>query len=194
MGHLAYFFQRRNTVLIIQLGSVLLLVSTALTWVTATGLPETAAVDEVSLLGGDMSPTVRAMGLVGVAGGVAATIARKWVRGLIGAVLLGAGFISLIGAALTIIDPAATAAPALAEFTGTTDAAATYAPGFAVWMGILGSIMLVISSLAMLLFSPGWNDEKSTKKYSRGQAGSEDPDEIDLWDDLSDGDDPTDRR
>lgn len=194
MGHLAYFFQRRNTVLIIQLGAVLLLVSTALTWVTATGLPETAAADEVNLLGGDMSPTVRAMGLVGVAGGVAATIARKWVRGLIGAVLLGAGVISLLGAALTVIDPAATAAPALAEFTGTTDPAATYSSGFAVWLAVIGAIMLVISSLAMLLFSPGWNDERSAKKYSRGEAGSEDPDEIDLWDDLSDGDDPTDRR
>ncbi|TLP98380.1 hypothetical protein FEF26_05255 [Nesterenkonia salmonea] len=194
MGHLAFIFQRKNTILIIQVGAVLLLISTALTWVTATGLPDTAAADEVALLGGDMSPAVRAMGLVGVAGGVAATIARKWVRGLIGAVLLGAGVISLTGAVLTLIDPAATAAPALSEFTGTTDPAATYAPGFAVWLAVLGSVMLVISSLGMLLFSPGWSDEKAAKKYSRGQSRAEDPDEIDLWDDLSDGDDPTDRR
>lgn len=194
MGHLAYFFQRRNTVLLIQIGSVLLLVSTALTWVTATGLPDTAAADEVNLLGGDMSPTVRSMGLVGVAGGVAATIARKWVRGLIGAVLLGAGVISLIGTGLTLLDPAATAAPALAEFTGTTDPAAIYSPGFAVWLGVVGSILLVLSSVAMLLFSPGWSDERAAKKYSRGRSGAENPDEIDLWDDLSDGDDPTDRR
>ncbi|RJN33110.1 Trp biosynthesis-associated membrane protein [Nesterenkonia natronophila] len=191
MGYLAYIFQRRNTILIIQLGAVLLLISTALTWVTATGLPDTAAANEVRLLGGEMSPTVRAMGLVGVAGGVAATIARKWVRGLIGAVLLGAGVISLIGAVLTLLDPAATAAPALAEFTGTTDPAATYSPGFAVWLAVFGATMLVVSSLAMLLFSPGWSDEKAAKKYSRGRAGAENPDEIDLWDDLSDGDDPT---
>ncbi|TLP77432.1 Trp biosynthesis-associated membrane protein [Nesterenkonia sphaerica] len=194
MGHLAYIFQRRNTILIIQVGSVLLLISTALTWVTATGLPETAAADELGLLGGEMSPTVRAMGLVGVAGGVAATIARKWVRGLIGAVLLGAAVISLIGAGLTLLEPAATAAPALAEYTGTTDPAAAYTPGFAVWLAILGAIMLLVSSLALLLFSPGWSDERTAKKYSRGRAGAENPDEIDLWDDLSDGDDPTARR
>lgn len=194
MGHFAYFFQRRNTILLIQLGAVLLLISTALTWVTATGLPETAAADEISLLGGEMSPTIRAMGLVGVAGGVAATIARKWLRALIAAVLLGAGVISLIGAGMTLSSPSATSAPALAEYTGVTEAAAEYSVGFAVWLAALGAVLLTLSSVAMLLFSPGWNDEKSSKKYSRGQMQAEEPDEIDMWDDLSDGDDPTDKK
>lgn len=194
MGHIAYFFQRRNTILLIQLGAVLLLISTALTWVTATGLPETAAAAEVNLLGGEMSPTLRAMGLVGVAGGVAATIARKWLRALIGAVLLGAGVISVIGAGVALSNPAAAAAPALADYTGVTETAAEYSVGFAVWLAVLGSVVLTLSSVAMLLFSPGWNDEKRSKKYSRGQAQAENPDEIDMWDDLSDGDDPTDKK
>lgn len=191
MGHLAYFFQRRNTILFIQIASVLILVSTALTWLTATGLPDTAAANEVSLSGGEMASTIRSMGLVGVAGGVAATIAKGWVRGLIGAVIFGAGIIALIGAVLALSNPASAAAPALAEYTGTTDPATGYSVGFAVWMALAGAVLLVISSLALLLFSPGWEDSKTSKKYSRGESAAQNPDEIDMWDDLSDGEDPT---
>ncbi|WP_120004431.1 Trp biosynthesis-associated membrane protein [Nesterenkonia muleiensis] len=191
MGHLAYFFQRKNTILFIQIASVLILVSTALTWVTATGLPDTAAADEISLSGAEMAPTIRAMGVVGVAGGVAATIAKGWLRGLIGAVVFGAGVLSFVAAVLALSNPAAAAAPALADYTGTTDPAAEYAVGFAVWMALLGSILLVITSLALLLFSPGWDDDTTSKKFSRGKPGAQNPDEIDMWDDLSDGEDPT---
>ncbi|GAA1818935.1 Trp biosynthesis-associated membrane protein [Nesterenkonia flava] len=204
IGHLAYFFQRRNTVLFIQAGAVLLLVSTALTWVTATGLGDTTAVSTLALSGGEMAPTVRAMGLVGVAGGVAATIARRWARGLIGAVLLGAGAISLLATVLAIADPAAAAAPSLGEVTGTTEQAAQYSLGFGLWIGLIGGIVLTLGSLGLLLFSPGWSDERASKKYDRGgSAGTAAPgrsqaagtpqkaDEFDLWDGLSDGEDPT---
>lgn len=191
MGYLAYFFQRKNTILFIQIASVLILVSTALTWVTATGLPQSAAADEVTLSGGEMASTIRSMGLVGVAGGVAATIATGWLRGLIGAVIFGASIVSFIGSVLALINPAAAAAPALAEYTGITEPAGQYSVGFAVWLALFGSVLLVISSLAMLLFSPGWSDAKSSKKYTRGKPGAQNPDEIDMWDDLSDGQDPT---
>ncbi|WP_150460075.1 Trp biosynthesis-associated membrane protein [Nesterenkonia ebinurensis] len=194
MGYLAYFFQRRNTILVVQLGAILLLVSTALTWVRVTGLPETATTSSVSLVGAEMSPALGTMGLVGVAGGVAASIARRWVRGLIAAVLLGAGVMALFGTFGAIISPADAAASALAEHTGTTERAGQYSVGWAVWMGLAGSGLLSLGSLAMLLFSPGWSDEKTTKKYSRGEAQAENPDEIDMWDDLSDGDDPTDKK
>lgn len=191
MGHLAYFFQRKNTILFMQIGSVLILISTVLTWVTATGLPSSSTTNEISLTGGEMASTIRSMGLVGVAGGVAATIAKGKLRGVIGAVVLGAAVIAFIGALLAAINPAAAAAPALSEHTGTTELAASYSVGFAVALALIGSVMLIITSLALLIFSPGWEDSATSKKYSRGKSGSDNPDEIDMWDDLSDGQDPT---
>lgn len=191
MGHLAYFFQRKNTILFIQIASVLILISTVLTWVTATGLPSTATTNEVSLSGGEMASTIRSMGIVGVAGGVAATIAKGKLRGVIGSVVLGAAVIAFIGALLAAVNPAAAAAPALSEYTGTTELADSYSVGFAVTLALIGSVMLIITSLALLIFSPGWEDSTASKKYSRGTSGTDNPDEIDMWDDLSDGQDPT---
>lgn len=105
IGHLAHFFQRRNTILVIQAGAVLLLVSSVLAWVRISGAGST-----VTLSGAEMSTLVRTVGVIAVGGGVLITLARRWVRGALAAVLLGGGVISLIAAGLALIDPAAAAA------------------------------------------------------------------------------------
>lgn len=151
IGHLAHFFQRRNTILVLQAGAVLLLVSSVFTWVSVSG-GEAA----VALSGAEMTTLVRTIGVIGVGGGVLVTIARRWVRGVLGAVLLGGGLIALVAALVALIDPAGAAAPALSRMGADGQ---VFTSGFGLWAGLIGSLVLMGGALGVLLFSPGWEDE-----------------------------------
>lgn len=215
---------RRTVVWTTLLGGALLLISSTMTWVTATGLGATSAVQEVEISGADLVDTVTAMGLVGLAAGLAVSIAKLIGRVLIGSVLFGASIIVLLSVRAVLADTASTAATALGEITGTTAEAQSYELSGAVWLGFAGALLLLVAALALLLLSHRWPDRQSRKyQVSGSDAGVEqrahegpagehgpgtaagsgsqtrsgrdtDPDEFDLWDGLSDGEDPTDSR
>lgn len=151
IGHLAHFFQRRNTVLVIQAGAVLLLISSVLTWIQVTG-----GEAELTLSGAELATLVRTIGVIAVGGGVLITLARRWVRGALAAVLLGGGLIALIAAGLALISPEAAAAPALSRLGVEGQ---DYTTGFGLWAGLAGSLTLIAGALGALLFSPSWEDE-----------------------------------
>ncbi|MGJ9372162.1 Trp biosynthesis-associated membrane protein [Nesterenkonia sp. CF4.4] len=219
---------RRNVVLMSLLGGALLLISSTMTWVSAYGLGSTSSVQEVAMTGAELVETVTAMGLVGLAAGVAVTIARRLGRVVIGSVLFGAAVIALLAIRSVLADPAGVASTALGEITGTTAEAQRYELSMAVWLGFGGALLLLIASLGLLLVSHRWPDRRS-RKYQvntaedapeapgggtgsdagrpgtpqtpgpsrgarRARARETDPDEFDLWDGLSDGEDPTDPR
>ena len=187
--------RRRTVVLAAFIGAALLMVSTTMTWMTATGLPETAAVAEVAVTGSEAADTVAAMGLVGLAGAVAVTIARRAGRWIIAALLLIAAVIALYTSVGALIDPAAAAEPVVGEVTGTTAAAQDYQLGLGAWTATFGAVLMVAASVVLISVSHRWKDRKTSKKYSR--TASEDQtelDEYDLWDGLSEGDDPTENR
>ncbi len=215
---------RRTVVWMTLIGGAMLLISSTMTWVTASGLGATSAVQEVEISGADLVDTVTAMGLVGLAAGLAVSIAKLLGRVLIGSVLFGAAIIALLSVRAVLADTSSTAASALGEITGTTAEAQRYELSGAVWLGFAGALLLLVASLALLLLSHRWPDRQSRKyQVSGGESGSEqrvhggsaaehgtgtaagptsqarsgrdaDPDEFDLWDGLSDGEDPTDSR
>lgn len=227
-SRLSGIMTRRNVVLMSLLGGALLLISSTMTWVTAYGLGSTSSVQEVAMTGAELVETVTAMGLVGLAAGVAVTIARRLGRVVIGSVLFGAAIIALLAIRSVLADPASVASTALGEITGTTAAAQRYELSMAVWLGFAGALLLLIASLGLLLVSHRWPDRRSrkyqvntgedaseapgagagphagepgsqqtpgTNRSARGtRASGTEPDEFDLWDGLSDGDDPTDPR
>lgn len=155
MGHLAYFFRRRTTILFIQAGAILLLISSMVTWVAATGQGT-----EIALSGADLAPLVRMIGVLGVAAGVLITIARQWIRGVLAALTLGGALIALIAAGLVFIDPAAVASPSITGLGHTSDQF-IHSIGFGAVLGAFGAVALSVGSLAVLLFSPSWEDETS---------------------------------
>lgn len=154
IGRLAHFFQRRNTILVLQAGAVLLLISSVLTWTSVS-----AAEGVVAFTGAELTTLVRSIAVIGVGGGVLITIARRWVRGALAAVLLGGGLIALVAASVAMIDPAAASAPALSRLGVDGQ---DYAIGVGLWTGLAGSLALMGGSLAALLFSPGWDDESDS--------------------------------
>ncbi|GAA1147423.1 Trp biosynthesis-associated membrane protein [Nesterenkonia lutea] len=164
---------RRTVVWMSLIGGALLLISSTLPWVSASGLGSTSAVQEVEISGAELVETVTAMGLVGLAAGLAVTIAKLLGRVLIGSVLFGASIIALLAIRAVLADPASAAAAALGEITGTTAQAQQYELSAAVWMGLLGALLLLIAALALLLVSHRWPDRRA-RKY-QVSTDSEDP-------------------
>lgn len=207
---------RRTAVLAALAGGLLLLIATTQTWVTAAGLGDTSAVQQVDIPGTDVADAATAMALVGLAAAVALTIARPLMRRVIGVLLLGAGAFSLYTAISVAVSPGEASLAALGEVTGTTELAGQYETAGAVWLAAAGATVMATAGAVVLLWAGRWKDAAASRKYRRsparlrGGTAGEGPagegtadartvdegeaDEFDLWDGLSEGEDLTDRR
>lgn len=189
-------FTRSMTVLILLLGGVLALIGATQTWVTATGF-EAAHIDHVQLSGQEASPVITAMALVTIAAGAALSIARRIGRWLIGIITI-CGASMMAWATVTVItNPYAAVAPKVAETTGTTgieEGATQLDVSLLPWLTVIGAVIGVVGGLLTLVAGRHWPVGK-TKKYDMDVSKARDDggplDEIDTWDELSRGEDPT---
>ena len=189
-------FSRSMTVLILLLGGVLALIGATQVWVTATGF-DAAHIDSVQLSGQESSPVITAMALVAIAAGAALSIARIVGRWIIGVVSILAAFTMGWSTISVLTNPQDAVALKIAETTGTTglsDASAQVDVSVLPWLTILGAVVTIVGGLITLVLGGRWPVGK-TKKYDIGEQAKADPngqlDEIDTWDELSRGEDPT---
>ncbi|KUM37656.1 Trp biosynthesis-associated membrane protein [Arthrobacter sp. EPSL27] len=149
--------------------------------------------DGLQVQGSKAATTVTALALVALAGGLAASIAGRVARWVITALILLAAAGIVGAAAVVIADPLAAAQGSIAAATGITGSNVrvdvTVFPALAVAAGCL-------LGLGALLIIPAGRYWKSRTKYDTaatgGSAAPAGPaDEIDSWDRLSRGDDPT---
>jgi hypothetical protein len=156
-----------------------------------------ASKDGLQVAGSKAATAVTALALVALAGGLAASIAGRVARWLISAIILLAAAGIVGAAAVVLADPLSAAQGSIAAATGisgsTVQVDVTVFPVLAVVAGCL----LGISALAIVPASRYW---KSRTKYDAAAAGTgaggksaqaAPADEIDSWDRLSRGDDPT---
>ncbi len=184
------------TVVIMLLGGVLALIGATQTWVTATGF-DAAHIHNVALSGQEASPVIPAMALVTVAAGAALSIARRIGRWIIGIVVVFAAITMGWATIIVIINPVGAVAQKIAETTGTTGVE-EIVPNIEVsilpWLTITGALIGAIGGLITLTLGSNWPVGK-TKKYDVGEQQRRDHDgpldEIDTWDELSRGEDPT---
>ena len=194
----------RNSTLVLAIAALALAVfgTTTQTWLTVHLDPAQlgAAVnsqDGLQVQGSKAATTVTALALVALAGGLAASIAGRIARWIITALILLAAAGIVGAAAIVVADPLAAAQGSIAAATGITGSDVsvdvTVFPALAVVAGVL-------LGLSALLIIPAGRFWKSRTKYdtpATGGApdGSGAPagpaDEIDSWDRLSRGDDPT---
>lgn len=151
--------------------------------------------DGLQVQGSKAATTVTALALVALAGGLAASIAGRIARWIITAIILlaAAGIVS--AAAIVLADPLAAAQGSIASATGISGSSVqvdvTAFPAAAV---VTGSLL----GLGALLIIPAGRFWKNRTKYDTpaavpapGGAPTGPADEIDSWDRLSRGDDPT---
>lgn len=189
---------RSVTVLVVLLGGVLALIGATQTWVTATGFDATH-IDRVTVSGQETSPVITAMALVAIAAGAALSIARTIGRWIVAIVTILAA-ITTGGATIAVIaNPLAAVAVKIAETTGTTgvtEQTAQLEVSVLPWLSIIGAVIMLIGGIMALVVGGRWPVGK-TKKYDIGEQQSQPGaqqgrlDEIDTWDELSRGEDPT---
>ena len=146
--------------------------------------------DGLQVQGSKAATTVTALALVALAGGLAASIAGRIARWIITAIIVLASAGIVTAAVTVMVDPLAAAQGSIAAATGITGSSVQVSvsafPALAVVTGIL-------LGLGALLIIPAGRYWKTRTKYDAAAAGAaEGPaDEIDSWDRLSRGDDPT---
>ena len=190
---------RKSTlVLLVSVLALAVFGTTTQTWISVTLDPNQvgqagSAQTALQVQGSKAATTVTALALVALAGGLAAAIAGRIARWIITAIIVLASA-GIVGAAATVLaDPLAAAQGSIAAATGVTGSSAdvnvTAFPAIAVVVGIL-------LALGALLIVPAGRYWKARTKYDAratgsGGAATGPVDEIDSWDRLSRGDDPT---
>jgi len=187
---------RSVTVLILLFGGAIALIGSTQTWVTATGF-EAAHISHVQLSGQEASPLITAMSLVTIAAGAALSIARSLGRWIIGIVTVLSAIATGWASLSVWSNPLTAVAPKVAETTGTTgmeDIAGNIDVSLLPWLTVLGALLVLIGGIITLIVGSRWPVGK-TKKYERSDQITVDHDtqldEIDTWDELSRGEDPT---
>jgi uncharacterized membrane protein (TIGR02234 family) len=186
---------RKSTlVLLIALLALAVFGTTTQTWITVTLDADQvgqAARNALQVQGSKAATAVTALALVALAGGLAASIAGRIARWITTAIIVLASA-GIIGAAATVLaDPLSAAQGSIAAATGISGSNAQVAltafPALAV---VAGSLL----ALSALLIIPAGRHWKSRTKYDVAgsvPAAAGPVDEIDSWDRLSRGDDPT---
>ena len=193
MNARARLFSRRNAVLLGLAGGLVSLLAVTRTWITVP--PPTSAVQlsAVTVSGTDAASAVMALTVVGLACAVAGTIAGRVARYVVGAVqaLVGLG---LVGFVIPVLgDPASASSATVGESFGLQSVEGAYRLSAWPWVSMLGGVLLLLAALAVLLGASTWRSGRRFERTSGGRAlvAQDTMDDIDRWDTLTEGGDPT---
>ena len=194
-GPAAPAWARKSTlVLLIAVLALAVFGTTTQTWINVNLDPNQAgaAQDALKVQGSKAATTVTALALVALAGGLAAAIAGRIARWIITAIIVLAS-VGIVAAAATVAaNPLAAAQGSIAEATGVTGSQAQVAVTAMPVLAVVAGCLLALAALAIIPAGRHW---KARTKYDPPTAGSPAAagpvDEIDSWDRLSRGDDPT---
>jgi len=195
-------WQRKSTVVLV---TVLLAAAafgtTTRTWLDVV-LPQAAVeTPNIAVAGSEAATAVTAFAVVAVAAALAASIAGKIARWVISVVLMVAGFGVAYASAAVIQDPQQGAAGAVGKAAGVSGAAGaevtlTLMPYLAAAAGVL----IVLAGIWLAVASRSWAASRkyaaqpATGAASKGESTHPPIDEIDSWDRLTKGEDPTNYR
>ncbi|WP_426995628.1 Trp biosynthesis-associated membrane protein [Pseudarthrobacter sp. N5] len=189
---------RKSTlVLLIALIALSVFGTTTQTWMTVRLDPEqlgqAASQNGLQVQGSKAATTVTALALVALAGGLAASIAGRIARWII-TVIIALASAGIIAAAVTVLtDPLAAAQGSIATATGITGSNVQVGVTAFPVLAVVAGCLLALSALLIIPAGRHW---KTRTKYDSPVSGSAavasgPVDEIDSWDRLSRGDDPT---
>lgn len=193
---------RKSTlVLLIAVLALAVFGTTTQTWITVSLDPDQAgqagaARNALQVQGSKAATTVTALALVALAGGLAASIAGRIARWITSAIIVLAAAGIITAAATVLASPLAAAQGSIAAATGITGSNAQVALTAFPALAVVAGVLLALSALLIIPAGRHW---KSRTKYDAAKYGAPAAggpavgpvDEIDSWDRLSRGDDPT---
>ncbi|MFK0008913.1 Trp biosynthesis-associated membrane protein [Paenarthrobacter sp. NPDC090520] len=166
--------------------------TTTQTWITVHLDPATASTADLQVQGNKAATAVTALALVSLAGGLAASIAGRIARWIIAAII-ALSAVGIILAAVTVLgDPLGAAQGSIAGATGVSGGQAEVATTLFPVVAIVAGAFLGVCAVMLPLAGRYWKSRTKYDKAGSGVAGGSEPvDEIDSWDSLSRGEDPT---
>jgi uncharacterized membrane protein (TIGR02234 family) len=171
--------------------------TTTQTWLTVhldpQQLDQAAGSDGLQVQGSKAATTVTALALVALAGGLAASIAGKIARWIITAIIVLAAAGIIAAAATVLADPLAAAQGSIAAATGVSGGTADVSVSTFPVLAVVAGSLLAVGGLLVVPAGRYWKSRTKYDAAAAGPAGEQTGpvDEIDSWDRLSRGDDPT---
>ncbi|GHD01411.1 Trp biosynthesis-associated membrane protein [Zhihengliuella salsuginis] len=179
-------------------GALLALLTVTRTWITVTPAESAIVQSTVVVPGSDAATSVSALAIVALAASISLSIAGRIARYIIAALLVAAGTGVGFAAASVLGDPESAAAGLVGEAAGTAQILADYETSAWPVVGIAAGVWIVVAGLLVAVSARRWAD---SRKYAAAgeqpaapEAAADDDsrvDEIDGWDRLSRGEDPT---
>ncbi len=189
---------RRGTVVIgVLLMALLAFATTTQDWLTVALPQGDVQTPDLAVSGSDAATPVTALALVAAAGALALSIAGRITRWIISAALAAAGAGIAVVSFGVAADPAAAARPAIGAALGINDTTRTMVEASAMpsAAGIAG-LLLILAALWAVLASRSWPgsrryETRAQASARRGVAATAHSTDIDQWDRLTEGEDPT---
>ena len=188
-------WQRKSTlVLLAVLAALAVFGTTTQTWIHVAIAQGEVAQSDLNIAGSKAAVAVSALALVALAGTLATSIAGRAARIVTSAVV----FLSAVGIIAVVLgilaDPVAAAMTEVGAATGIESAASNATTTVFPVLAIAAAAVLAAAALLVLWFGRGWTVRTKYDAAKAGPAGgnSGPVDDIDSWDRLSRGEDPTD--
>ncbi|MDJ0318060.1 MULTISPECIES: Trp biosynthesis-associated membrane protein [Arthrobacter] len=188
------FWQRKSTLILLAvLAALAVFGTTTQTWIhVAIGQGEVAQTD-LDIPGSKAAVAVSALALVALAGSLATSIAGKIARYITTAIMA----LSAVGIAAVVLgvltNPVAAAMAEVGAATGIEGQGANATTTIFPVLAMVAAVILGIAALLVLWYGRSWSVRTKYDAAKETQANTDDEpiDEIDRWDQLSRGEDPT---
>ncbi|MEV7606734.1 Trp biosynthesis-associated membrane protein [Paenarthrobacter sp. NPDC089322] len=162
------------------------------TWVEVRLDPSVGAINELSVQGSKAANSVTALAVVALAAGLAASIGGKVARWIIAAIVALTAVGIVLAAATVLADPLGAAQGSIAAATGISGGQADVDTTFLPVIAIVAGALLAVCAVLLPFAGRYWKSRTRYDTAARAKERGEGPvDEIDSWDSLSRGEDPT---
>ncbi|WP_347111176.1 Trp biosynthesis-associated membrane protein [Paenarthrobacter sp. S56] len=166
--------------------------TTTQTWIEVRLDPTAVSSSDLHVPGNKAATAVTALALVALAGGLAASIAGRIARWIIAFIIVVSAVGTILAAATVLGDPLGAAQGSIAAATGVSGGQAAVSTTVFPALAVVAGGLLAACGVLLPIAGRHW---KTRTKYDAGRSGKErgtgPVDEIDSWDSLSRGEDPT---
>jgi uncharacterized membrane protein (TIGR02234 family) len=165
--------------------------TTTQTWIEVQLDPAGVSNSNLHVPGNKAATAVTALALVALAGGLAASIAGRVARWIIAVIIAFSAAGIVLAASTVLADPLGAAQGSIAAATGVAGGQAGVAATAFPVVAIVAGALLAVCAAVLPLAGRHWKTRTKYDAGSRGRQDGEPVDEIDSWDSLSRGEDPT---
>lgn len=188
------FWKRKATlVLLTLLAALAVFGTTTQTWIHVDIGAGEVAQSDLDIAGSKAAVVVSALALVAAAGALATTIAGRFARILTSVIVLASAAGIMAAVVGVLADPAAAAVSQVGAATGIEGRPENVTTTIFPVLALAAAALLALGALLLLWAGRGWSVRSKYDSPQKPAAAAQDApmDQIDSWDSLSRGEDPT---